>query len=194
VAARRRDAVDASPLPQVAPVELLQWPAERDQRAVLQRHGVPCLLLVAPDAAPPDRVATSEDWVRLPADARDIRARGQRLCRRLADRAAADAAVEADGRLTRNGTSIVLTRSEAALLAPLLERSGSTVERAALESAVWPGGAPSHRALDALIYRLRRRLAGSGLSISTSPGHGFAVDVGPVAPQVEIDPRREASR
>ena len=71
-------------LPPDSPVELVHWPRDEAQRARLARSGVPCLLLVAPDADLPVSFALTEDWLRLPADERDVHARVQLLCRRLA--------------------------------------------------------------------------------------------------------------
>jgi hypothetical protein len=64
-----------------ATVEVLRWPAEAARRAELAARTRPRLLLVAPGEVPPP-LDPEEDWVRLPAPARDVRARRARLARR----------------------------------------------------------------------------------------------------------------
>src|SRR5437879_4840585 len=56
-------------------VVVVRWPEETDQLELLARDSVPRLLLVAPDAEPPDESDCSVDWVRLPASDADVRAR-----------------------------------------------------------------------------------------------------------------------
>src|SRR5579871_5457039 len=60
-------------------VVLVDWPAQADRVTALAQAGLPRLLLVAPDADPPASVDSNEDWVRLPADERDVAARVLRL-------------------------------------------------------------------------------------------------------------------
>jgi hypothetical protein len=62
-------------------VTYVRWPDEAEVRADLRARLRPRLLLVAPDAAPPDVVDDLEDWVRVPADERDISVRANRLAR-----------------------------------------------------------------------------------------------------------------
>ena len=56
-------------------VVLVRWPEENLHLGELRGTGTPRLLLVGPDAAPPDSVDPLEDWIRLPADDQDVRAR-----------------------------------------------------------------------------------------------------------------------
>lgn len=62
-------------------VTCVAWPAEAVRAACLAAAGAPHLLLVDPDAAPPAAVDVLRDWVRLPADAAEVRARARRLAR-----------------------------------------------------------------------------------------------------------------
>src|SRR5690349_13821329 len=57
-----------------APV-VIRWPADRDRCRHLAGLGVPRLLLVDGNAAPPVCTDPLEDWIRLPSDDRDIDAR-----------------------------------------------------------------------------------------------------------------------
>ena len=60
-------------------VELVPWPTDAARADELHDQGIPVLLLVAPDAAPPVVRDELEDWVRLPATAVDVEVRARRL-------------------------------------------------------------------------------------------------------------------
>jgi hypothetical protein len=62
-------------------VALVPWPAEATRAETLALAARPRLLLVAADAAPPDVRDVLEDWVRVPADERDVEVRARRLAR-----------------------------------------------------------------------------------------------------------------
>ena len=57
-------------------VVVVRWPDEQPRLERLRSAGTPRLLLVAPEAPPPVPLDPLEDWVRLPADDRDLRAHG----------------------------------------------------------------------------------------------------------------------
>jgi hypothetical protein len=65
--------------PTVDGVELVHWPAEARHADDLHARGIPCILLVAPDADPPLVRDELEDWVRLPAVPADVDVRARRL-------------------------------------------------------------------------------------------------------------------
>lgn len=167
-------------LPPDAPVELVHWPRDDARRQALARGGIPCLLLVAPGAPLPEAVGPTEDWVRLPADERDVVVRARSLCRRLA-RAAAEQPTVEDGLVVHAGHRAQLSEAEAAALRLLIDAAGTVVSRHALSAAVWPDGAPSPRSLDALLYRLRQRTAALNVHVRVARGKGYAVDIGPLA-------------
>jgi hypothetical protein len=166
-------------LPAAAPVELLHWPADAASRAVLARGGVPCLLLVAAEAEPPRSIGPTEDWVRLPADERDVAARARALCGRLA-RGATERPSVADGVVTRGSRRVDLTDAESQALGLLLGTAG-VVSRRDLSAAVWPAGPPGPRSLEALVYRLRVRLTDLNIQILAVRGRGYVIDTGAVA-------------
>jgi hypothetical protein len=60
-------------------VVLVRWPDERERREELRRTGRPRLLLLDDGSPAPTTVDTLEDWIRLPADELDVRARVQAL-------------------------------------------------------------------------------------------------------------------
>jgi DNA-binding response OmpR family regulator len=106
--------------------------------------------------------------------------RAEGLCRRLA-RDAAESPRVAHGVVVHGGLRASLSVAEATVLEVLLGASGAVVPRPQLESAVWPDGPPSTRSLDALLYRLRRRIAAVNIHVATARGLGYTVDTGPLA-------------
>ena len=73
----------------------------------------------------------------------------------------------------------------------LLESEGRLVSRAELERALWPEGMPTARALDDLVYLLRRKVKPLQLSVFSARQRGFvlgvAIEVTPSAPLAESD-------
>jgi DNA-binding response OmpR family regulator len=159
------------------PVELLSWPRDAARRSTLARLGVPRVLLVEPDAEPPVEIGLDEDWIRLPADDRDVRARIAHLAR-FASRLDDDQPfIDAHHILHRAGATLPLSGTEAAVLQMLLDRRGSVVAVDELRREAWHGQQPPTRdAVDALIYRLRRRLSGWNLVIRSVRNRGFVID------------------
>ena len=160
-------------------VELLQWPRDRDVRRSLARAGVARVLLVVPGEDPPADIGVDEDWVRLPADEREVWSRAERLSR-LATALEQERPMLRSGRiLVHGGGTAVLSRSEAIAVGLLLESPGTIVPRQRFVEALWPDGPPaSGRALDALVERLRRRIDGLHLSIRSVRSRGFVIYLG----------------
>jgi two-component system OmpR family response regulator len=160
-------------------VELVHWPRDEVLRRRLARAGIARLLLVEQEAEAPAEVGVDEDWVRLPADERELWTRAERLSRLSA---ALDGEIPVlRGRVLTHGSgTAVLSRREAVVARILLDAVGTVVTRAELEAALWPDGAPSSgRALDALIDRLRRRVAGLHLCIRSARAKGFVIYLEP---------------
>jgi len=67
-------------------VTLVAWPDEHAIADDLARAGRPRVLLVSATAAPPDVDDVLEDWVRVPADHRDVEVRAARLARIASER------------------------------------------------------------------------------------------------------------
>ncbi len=150
---------------------MVHWPRERDRRDQLRHDGVPCLLLVEPDSIVPV-VAETEDWIRLPADERDVSIRLQGLARRLYKPELVDGVV-----LRNSVGTIALSPHESSLVKSLLRSEGRLVSRRDLERTVWPIGPPAARSLDDLVYRLRRRLKPLRLDVFRGRGRGFVLGV-----------------
>lgn len=153
-------------------VVILRWPEESERLARLRAARVSRLLLIPPHAAVPPGGDCEEDWIRLPADDRDVRARLGALARRAERHHAQRPFLDGHGLLTLGAGSIVLSPLAASLAAVLVEHFGQTVPRAAL-LAVWPDERVTGNALRIAILRLRRRVATLGLEVRTIPGHGY---------------------
>jgi two-component system OmpR family response regulator len=154
-------------------VVLVRWPGEDGRRQRLENDRIPRLLLVDPDAEPPLVHDDLEDWIRMPADQRDVRARVDALMRRGA---MALPAVDGDGVVRFNGVWVAVPPLEARILGPMVERFETVVTRDAVTRAAWPDGAPGRNALDVHILRLRRRLETVGLAIRTIRSRGFLLE------------------
>jgi hypothetical protein len=152
-------------------VAVVKWPSERPLLEHLVGLGLPRLLLVAEDADPPYVDDLLEDWLRLPADDRDVQARLSSLRRRagLGDAPVFDSAC----RLTYRGAWAPLSPIEYALATLLVERFGRLVSDEELVVRAWTGSPPGGAALRVHLTRLRRRIAPVGLEIRTirSRGH-----------------------
>ena len=151
-------------------VAIVRWPKDAQRRTEFASRRMPCLWLVEPDAEPPV-IEAWEDWVRLPAEEQDVLARTRslgRFCR----------PVLLDDAILRNSLgSVALPLAEAVVVHTLLEGDGRLVARQEVEIALWPDGPPSSRALDDLIYRLRRRLQPLHLNVFSERGRGFVLGV-----------------
>lgn len=156
-------------------VSLVRWPAERDRREALRRAGEPRLLLIE-TGTPPLPSDQREDWIRLPADDVDLRARLEALRRRAEPGTPPVPMLDDDGVLRANERWVALPPVEARLTAALIARFGAVVSRTALTDAGWPGGAPGRNALDVHILRLRRRIAPLGLAIRTVRSRGYLLE------------------
>lgn len=158
-------------------VEIVAWPFDERHRQVLARAGVPRLLLVAADTAPPTDLGLDEDWIHVPCSGDAVVERMEELGRSLERLGRNRPTVDPQEHVVRRGTaSVVLSVSQLIVVGALLADHGSVVPRDVLEALVWPGGAPGSKALDAVVFRLRRRLAGLGLVVRTAHGQGFAID------------------
>src|SRR5688500_4349743 len=157
-------------------VVLVRWPAEADRRNRLREAGTPRLLLIE-DGPPPTPDDCREDWIRVPADDADVRARMEAVTARGAQHVTPDVpALDVDGVLRFSGSWVSLPPVEARLTTALGDLFGAVVGREALARAGWPDGAPGRNALDVHVLRLRRRLATVGLSIKTVRSRGYLLE------------------
>ena len=157
-------------------VVLVRWPVEAERRDRLREAGTPRVLLVE-DGPPPPPEDCLEDWIRVPADDADVRARMEAVVARRGRHVSPDTPdLDADGVLRFSGAWVSLPPVEARLTTALVDRFGAVVGRDALARAGWPEGAPGRNALDVHVLRLRRRLGTVGLSIKTVRSRGYLLE------------------
>jgi two-component system OmpR family response regulator len=153
-------------------VVLVRWPEEDARLQQLRDTGSPRLLLLNGESEPPESADCLEDWVRLPADDRDVRARVARLSSRAETQQPAPE-VDADGLLRYRGRWVALSPVESALAITLVDRFGAVVGRDTLARRAWPDGTPTRNALDVHMLRLRRRIAQLGVEVRTVRSRGY---------------------
>lgn len=158
-------------------VVLLRWPMERQRREDLADERRPRLLLVEDGAPPPPMLDILEDWIRVPAEEIDVKARIEALAARCVPPSDAPPDLDPDGVLRCNGGWVSLPPVEARLMSSLLERYGAVVSRDQLARAGWPDGAPGRNALDVHVLRLRRRIGELGLVIKTVRSRGYLLEL-----------------
>ena len=159
------------------PVELLHWPADADRREQLRREGRPRLLLLGAGDLPPG-LAELEDWVRLPADERDVSARIQRLAQQASaklDIQPGDVTVDDDGLVRWDGRCVATPPIETELVRRLAATPNRLVLREELIALVWGGQRRESHSLDSRIFTLRSRLQPLGLAVHTIRGRGFVL-------------------
>jgi len=156
-------------------VAVLRWPEEARTAARLAADGLPRLLLVDAGADPPEGDDCQEDWVRLPADDRDVGARLRALHQR-ASRHRARPSVDGHGRLLYRGRWVALSPIEEMLVRLLVWRFGEVVTYPELVGSAWPGAPASANALRVHVFRLRRRVAPLGLDVRSVRGSGIVLE------------------
>ena len=151
---------------------LVRWPEEDARLRQLRETGSPRLLLLNGESEPPESADCLEDWIRLPADDRDMRARVARLASRSETLQPAPH-VDGDGLLRYRGRWVALSPVESALAITLVDRFGAVVGRDTLARRAWPEGTPTRNALDVHMLRLRRRIAPLGVEVRTVRSRGY---------------------
>jgi DNA-binding response OmpR family regulator len=157
-------------------VAFLRWPDDADRRAALVDERRPRLLLLDAGVSPPEPTDCFEDWVMLPVDEQELASRTRALTARVARHQAVEPAVDGSGVLRFGDRLLVLPPVEARLASALCSRFGVVVRRDALANAGWPDGPPGRNALDVHLVRLRRRLAGIGLTLRTVRSRGYLLE------------------
>ena len=167
---------------------MLRWPEEESRRTRISLAGEPRLLLVPDGQDPPQVGDCLEDWIRVPAEEAEVKARVDALTVRsrnhhpdAGEHAGASAGPMLDdfGVLRVNGSWVALPPLEARLAEALLERLGAVTSRELLIRAGWPSGSPGRNALDVHVLRLRRRLTPVGLAIRTVRSRGYLMEPAP---------------
>ena len=157
-------------------VVVLRWPEQSDESSLLAQDGRPRLLLVEPDADPPVVADWNVDWVRLPADERDVAARIQALARRV--RPPERPKVDGAGRLLFGDGWVALSPIEARLASLLVDHYETIVSADALYECGWADDGrrrPRNNALRVHLTRLRRRVGPLGLEVRSVRSKGFVL-------------------
>ena len=154
-------------------VVVLSWPAQADERERLDRTAVPHLWLVEPGVDPPVSESCLEDWLRLPAEDADVRARLVSLSHRAAHHPIRPT-LDEYGQLVHHGAVALLSPVEQHLAAPLIANFGEAVAEDDLLSSAWHEGG-NEQTLRVHMSRLRRRLAPVGLTITSIHAYGYVM-------------------
>jgi len=153
-------------------VQMVWWPDEQDRLVELRQTSAPRLLFVEAGRQPPASTDCLEDWVRVPVDERELRARVTALAAR-AEHHGLRPDMDDDGLLRFRGRWVDLPRVERTLATALVERFGAVVGRETLVRRTWPQHRPTRNALDVHMSRLRRRIAPLGLGVRTVRARGY---------------------
>jgi hypothetical protein len=150
----------------MAEVMLIRWPEDGDDGIRLANAGLAVLYLIDGDDEPPTPTTCLEDWVRIPGDERDLRARVAALeFRSLAH--LGPPRVDDDGRLHYLAKTIPLSPDEAHLARLLTARFGELVPDDDFQDG------PDHRTLRTRMTDLRARFREVGLSLSRVRRRGY---------------------
>ena len=168
-------------LPGLDGLQVLQQARSRGLRT-------PVLILTARGTVG-DRVmglnAGADDYLPKPFDLDELEARLRALVRRSADPAVAPLAPSSvqigairydkdSGALYLHGEVMELTPRELALMHALLAQPGHAVTKERLYELVFPGQLDvQYEAIEVVVYRLRKKLAGTGLTLMTLRGLGY---------------------
>ena len=168
-------------LPGLDGLQVLQQARSRGLRT-------PVLILTARGTVG-DRVmglnAGADDYLPKPFDLDELEARLRALVRRSADPAVAPLAPSSvqigairydkdSGALYLHGEVMELTSRELALMHALLAQPGHAVTKERLYELVFPGLLDvQYEAIEVVVYRLRKKLAGTGLTLMTLRGLGY---------------------
>ncbi|PTT38173.1 two-component system response regulator [Acidovorax sp. HMWF018] len=168
-------------LPGLDGLQVLQQARSRGLRT-------PVLILTARGTVG-DRVvglnAGADDYLPKPFDLDELEARLRALVRRSADPAVTPLAPSTvqigairydkdSGALYLNGEVMELTPRELALMHALLAQPGHAVTKERLYELVFPGQLDvQYEAIEVVVYRLRKKLAGTGLTLMTLRGLGY---------------------
>lgn len=158
-----------------ADVVVVRWPEDAARIQRVRTVGRPRLLVVGPETPAPATVDCGEDWIRLPADDADVRARIAAIAAR-ATRHGMTPRTTSDGRLMFRGRWVNVSGIEEALARVLLEHFGELVDDRAMEEAASAGSSTTSNALHVNLSRLRKRLAPLGLVIRRVRCRGYVME------------------
>lgn len=130
----------------------------------------------------------ADDYLPKPFDLDELEARVRALVRRRSPAVAASAPArfcglhhdEASGAIYHDDRILELAPRESALLRALLARPGHAVSKERLFELVFPHEPDvAYEAIEVVVYRLRKRLAGTGAQLVTLRGLGYLLKATP---------------
>jgi DNA-binding response OmpR family regulator len=157
----------------------VRWPLCGPEDTDLFEEDRPLLLLVAPNADPPEVDDPLVDWIRLPASAEDLSARRRALVRRAAAQRR-DIHLDRFGRLHHAGRWVLVQSPiERRLLTYLLSRRGDVIGYDELIKVGWAGELATVNALRVHVARLNRRIIPCGCSLCGVREVGYVLEMDP---------------
>jgi DNA-binding winged helix-turn-helix (wHTH) protein len=157
--------------PQHDDVVVVRWPEQRVDAERLARLELPHLLLVEPGVAPPALQGCLVDWIRLPADDADMRARLTALASRTLIHPSVPV-VDRFGELSFRGRRVFLSPMDQKIAELLVASFDRGVTDRALVERIWNGEGASTR-VRVHVSRLRKRVRPLGLEITSIRGYGY---------------------
>jgi DNA-binding response OmpR family regulator len=161
---------------------VLAWPEDAAEAERLRKEGVPRLLLVPHEQEAPQDVDHLAEWVRVPAEEREVAARVVALLRR-AEAFSVRPHVDEHGRIAFRDRWSALSPTEARIAAVLCDRYCDVVSTDELRTLASPddgrGRGPSPAAFRVHLHRLRQRIAGVGLEVVSVRNEGVILQPRP---------------
>jgi DNA-binding response OmpR family regulator len=164
-----------TPAPGQDDIVLVRWPEQRADAERLARLHRPHLLLVEPDAEAPVLEGCLVDWVRLPADDRDVRARLANLVARAQEHPAVPA-LNGFGELSFRGRRVFLSPTDERIAESLVASFDKAVSDEDIFERIWDGHGDASK-VRVHISRLRKRIQPLGLEIASIRGVGYRLHV-----------------
>ena len=159
-------------------VELLSWPRDAALRRHLARSGVPRVVVVEAGATPPHDVDDpAETWVSATDRRSELGIAADRLVENLRRIDLEEVTIDDSGIARRGDRRVGLSPSEALVAGALVAEAGRVVSRGRLQLLLSEQGDRGDRALEAVIYRLRRRFVALHVVVRTVRTQGFVIDL-----------------
>jgi hypothetical protein len=167
-------------------VVVVRWPEQRADAERLARLDRPHLLLVEPGVAPPELTSCLADWIRLPADDGDVRARLAALAARALHHPS-HPTVDGFGEFSFAGRRVFISPIDQRIAELLVASFDRGVSEKDLFADVFDGeGEPSKVRVH--ISRLRKRIEPLGLEITSIRGFGYRMHAAGTRAVTHSDP------
>jgi len=158
-------------------LQLLRWPAQEDLRQELRSAGMPRLLVLDPEQAPPEEWDDLEDWIREPFDILEFEARKATLLARVR-RVERRPRIDESGLLWVDHSWVAIPTRQLPIAQLLVDRLDNVVRRDELLALCDEAGLSDHAAaLQAAVGRLERRFASVGLRLRSVRGRGYLLEL-----------------